>query len=69
MFQNTEQALEYGLKMHQFDRHRLTSLRQEYIRQATLAADREQFNLAIMFAVQAQLCREAIAAAKGAKGL
>lgn len=60
MFRSSDTAISFGLKANKNDRQRLAKLRPEFIRQAESALYRERFNLAIMFATQAQLCREAL---------
>ncbi|MBA7673727.1 hypothetical protein ES703_81931 [subsurface metagenome] len=60
MFYSTEQAVEYGLKADALHLARLLNLRQVYRFQCELALNRDQVNLAVVFATQAQFCREAL---------
>jgi len=62
MFYSTEEAVAFGLEMDYFDRLKFTSLREVYSVQCKAALDRDQIDLASMFATQAQFCREAVRA-------
>jgi len=62
MFQTSNEAINYGLLAGDKDRKRLAALRIEFLSQTKRAIDREQFNLASVFATQAQFCREALEA-------
>ncbi|MBW1711510.1 MAG: hypothetical protein JRJ73_16910 [Deltaproteobacteria bacterium] len=62
MFRNTNEAINYGLLAGDKDRKRLAALRIEFSEQTERALGREQWDLASMFATQAQLCREALEA-------
>jgi hypothetical protein len=62
MFRTTGQAINYGLLASAKDQKRLAALRNEFIGQTKEAIDREQFDLASVFATQAQFCREALEA-------
>jgi len=62
MFRTTGQAINYGLLASAKDHKRLAALRNEFIGQTKGALDREQYDLASMFATQAQFCREALEA-------
>lgn len=60
MFNSTEDALRQGLCADYFTRQRWVSLREMFKDQCKRALDRSQFDLASMFATQAQFCREAL---------
>ncbi|MBA7494473.1 hypothetical protein ES702_05049 [subsurface metagenome] len=60
MFRTTQQAVDYGLNCDFFQKGRLTGLRQIFNTQCGAAIDRGQYDLASMFATQAQFCREAL---------
>ncbi|RZB31075.1 MAG: hypothetical protein SRB2_04890 [Desulfobacteraceae bacterium Eth-SRB2] len=62
MFRTTIKATNYGLLASKKDRNRLAALRNVFIGQTKKALDREQWNLASVFATQAQFCREALEA-------
>lgn len=62
MFYSTIDAIKFGLKASVFERKRMSRLREHYLRHYAAATKREQMNLAIMFATQAQFCREALEA-------
>jgi len=62
MFRSTEKAISYGLSAGEKDRKRLAALRIEFVAQTERALDREQFDMASVFATQAQFCREALEA-------
>jgi len=60
MFYSTGDALRQGLDADYFTRQRWFSLRDMFIAQGKRALSKDQFNLASMFATQAQFCREAL---------
>jgi len=60
MFYSTEQAVDYGLKADALHLARLLNLRQVYRFQSEMALNRDQVDLAVAFATQAQLCNEAL---------
>ena len=62
MFRSTEDALRQGLRADYWKRERWTSLRDIFIAHCKMALDRNQFDLASMFATQAQFYREALEA-------
>jgi len=62
MFQTSIEAINYGLLASARDKRRFAALRSEFISQTKRAIDREQFDLASVFATQAQFCREALEA-------
>ena len=62
MFRTTKEAINYGLLASTKDRRRLAALRNEFIRQTDRALGHDQWDLASMFATQAQMCREALEA-------
>jgi len=62
MFRSTTEAINYGLLASDKDRKRLAALRIEFVAQTGRALDREQWDLASVFATQAQFCREALEA-------
>jgi len=62
LFYSTEDALRQGLKGGYWKRERWASLRDIFIANCKMALDRNQFDLASMFATQAQFYREALQA-------
>ena len=60
MFNSTEDAFRQGLRANNFDRQRWFSLRVMFKDQAKRALYKRKFDLASMFATQAQFCREAL---------
>ena len=60
MFYSTGEALKEGLKGGYWEKERWASLRDIFIAHCKMALDRNQFDLASMFATQAQFCREAL---------
>lgn len=60
MFYSTQQAVDYGQRCDFFQKERLAGLREAFQAQCDSAMDREQYDLASMFATQAQFCREAL---------
>jgi len=60
MFRSTVEAINYGLLASTKDRNRLAALRIEFSAQTERALGREQWDLAVMLATQAQLCGEAL---------
>ena len=59
MFYSTSEAVAYGLVSSHREKRRLMGLRGAFERQCQAALEREQFDLAIYMATQAQFCREA----------
>jgi len=62
MFYTTEDAIKHGLKGGYWDKERWASLRDIFIAHCKMALDRNQLDLASMFATQAQFYREALQA-------
>ena len=62
MMRSTEEALRLGLIATEADKKRWRELRALYEWHSQAALEREQFDLAMAMAVQAQLCREALEA-------
>ena len=60
MFYSTEDAIRQGLNADYFTRQRWVSLREMFKAQCKRALDKSMFDLASMFATQAQWCREAL---------
>lgn len=60
MFYSTEQAVDYGLKADALHLARLSDLGEVYRVQCEVALNRDQINLAVVFATQAQFCHEAL---------
>lgn len=60
MFYSTEDALSQGLNADYFTRARWVSLREMFKEQSKRALYKRKFDLASMFATQAQFCREAL---------
>ena len=60
MFYSTGDAIKQGLCADYFTRQRWVSLREIFIAQGKLALNKDNFDLASMFATQAQFCREAL---------
>ncbi len=69
MFYSTEDALRQGLGADFFTRERWFGLRWIFKRHCKRALDKSRFNLASMFATQAQFCREALEAEQITKDL
>ena len=62
MFYSTQEAVEFGLFADRSDRKKLLGLMKVFHRQFSGAMEREQFDLASMFATQGQFYREALQA-------
>lgn len=62
MFQDSIEAVNFGLLASEKDQKRLAALRIEFVAQTERALSREQWDLASVFATQAQFCREALEA-------
>jgi hypothetical protein len=60
LFYSTEDAIRQGLKADNFEKQRWFSLRLMFKDQTKRALDKSMFDLASMFATQAQWCREAL---------
>jgi len=60
MFYSTEQAVDYGLKADALHLARISDLKEVFRAQYESALHRGRVNLAFAFAVQHQLCDEAL---------
>jgi len=60
LFYSTEDAIKQGLRADNFTKQRWASLREMFKAQCKRALYKRQFDLASMFATQAQFCREAL---------
>ena len=59
MFKNTQQAVYAGLKFSDEDRVKVSALRKVFDEKFRIALDKNNLDLAMVFATKSQLCREA----------